>query len=78
MIDLLGKIGSFDYDMRIMYGLRKTLPLDVVEPLKYDLSGRLMEIIDALGHVTGTLYLVELSTNKVQSTNSIGYTTQQS
>ncbi|KAI3325198.1 hypothetical protein HD806DRAFT_553295 [Xylariaceae sp. AK1471] len=78
--DPLGKTGSLDYDMRIMRGplVRKTSPLGVVEFLKYDLSGRLVEMTDALGYTSKILYLVGPSTNKVQSTNSIGYITQQS
>lgn len=78
--DPLGGTGSLEYDMRIMRGplVRKKSPLGVVESLKYDLSGRLIESINALGDVSRTVYLIGPSTNKVQYTNSLGYTTQQS
>ncbi|RWA09450.1 hypothetical protein EKO27_g5664 [Xylaria grammica] len=76
----LGNTGSLDYDMRIMCGplVRKTSPLGIVESLNYDLSGRLSEVTDALGYSTKTMYLIGPSTNQVQSTNSVGYTTTQS
>ncbi|KAI0412558.1 hypothetical protein F5X98DRAFT_391821 [Xylaria grammica] len=78
--DPLGNTGSLDYDMRIMCGplVRKTSPLGIVESLDYDLSGRLSEVTDALGYSTKTMYLIGPSTNQVQSTNSVGYTTTQS
>ncbi|KAI0105290.1 hypothetical protein GGR51DRAFT_571955 [Nemania sp. FL0031] len=58
--DPLGGVGSLEYDTRV-----------ILESLKYDFSGRLVESINALGHASRTVYHIGPSINK-QSYDALG------
>ena len=76
--DPLGNVSCNSYMMRTKGGplVQQASPLGLRETLKYDLSGRPVEIMDALGSSTKISYSVGPGQNFVQNVTSSGYTTR--